>query len=116
MREILFKNMTSVKNRRKAISVVERAEDKECKTHVRKSFVYVITPELRVEQEASQPEIKIRKCYNSKTREEKFTFRVKGYFFISKELSFVRVNFSHTLKINIHWKTKVFSPKSATLT
>ena len=85
MREILFRNMTSVPKRRKAILISERSEDKECKTYVRKSFVYIVTPEVRVEQPIPQPDIYIRKSYSTKTKEEKFSFRVKGYFYVAKE-------------------------------
>ena len=116
MREILFKNMTSVPKRRKAVLISERSEDKECKTYVRKSFVYRVTPEVRVEHPIPQPDIYIRKSYSTKTKEEKFSFRVKGYFYMAKDGCFLKVNFCHCLKINILWKSKIFSPKSATLT
>ena len=116
MREILFKNETSIAKRRKTILISERSEDKECKTSVRKSFIYLVSPEVRMEQPVNQPDIYIRKSYNTKTKEEKFSFRVKGYFYIAKENCFLKVYFCHCLKINIFWKAKVFSPKSATLT
>ena len=116
MKEILFKNATSVPKKRKAISISETSEDKECKTFVRKSFIYLVTPQMRIEQTIPQPDITIRKFYCTKTKEEKFSFRVKGYFYIAKEYCFLKVSFCHSLKINILWKAKVFSPKSATLT
>lgn len=116
MKEILFKNDTSLAKRRKALSIRETSEDKECRTFVRKSFIYLVTPAMRVEQTIPQPEIYIQKFYCTKTKEEKFSFRVKGYFYIAKEYCFLKVNFCHSLKINILWKAKIFSPKSATLT
>ena len=116
MREILFKNATSVKKRRKVILISELSEDKECKTYIRKSFVYIITPEVRIDQPVPQPDIYIRKAYSTKTKQEKFSFRVKGFFYVAKEATFFKVSFCHGLKINILWKSKVFSPKSATLT
>ena len=116
MREILFKNMTSIEKRRKAISISEHSEDKDCKTFVRKSFIYMVTPEVRVEQTIPQPEIHIRKAYNTKTKEEKFSFRIKGFFYIAKDGCFLKVSFCHRLRINLLWKSKIFSPKSATLT
>ena len=116
MREILFKNATSLQKKRKAISVSERSEDKECKTFVRKSFVYLVTPQMRVEQPIPSPDIYIRKTYNTRSKEEKFSFRVKGFFYIARESCFLQVSFCHCLKINILWKAKILSPKSATLT
>ncbi len=116
MKEILFRNATSLAKRRKALSISEISEDKECKTFVRKSFIYLVTPQMRVEQTVPQPDIYIRKFTSAKTKEEKFSFRVKGYFYIAKDYCFLKVSFCHCLKINILWKAKIFSPKSATLT
>ena len=116
MREILVKNMVSLKKRRKTLLVSERSEDKECKTYVKKSFIYLVSPEVRIDNPIPRPDIYIRKCYNSKTRQETFSFRIKGYFYITKDQCFLKVNFCHSLRINILWKAKIFSPKSVPLT
>ncbi len=116
MRKILYKKLTSLHNRSKAISVAETSEDKECKTYVKKSFVYVVTPEPAQASTAQAPDIFIKKSYDTRTKEEKFSFRVKGIFFINREQSVFRVDFCHTLNIHITWKPKVISPKSVTLT
>ena len=108
--------MTSMLNRSKAISVSESSEDKECKTYVRKNFVYIVSPDVEPQEELSQPDIFIKKSYDTKTKEEKFSFRVKGSFFITRDRAIYKVSFCHSLNINIAWKTKVFSPKSVTLT
>ncbi len=116
MKEVLFKNQTSLEKKRKAILISERSEDKECSTFVRKSFIYLVNQEMRVEQPLAQPDIYIRKSYNTKTKVEKFSFRVKGCFYITKENCYLKVKFCHCLKINIYWKAKILSPKPATLT
>jgi hypothetical protein len=117
MRRILYKKMTSLHNRSKAISVAETSEDKECKTFVKKSFVYVVTPGAALTGvDPTPPDIHIRKSYDTRTKEEKFSFRVKGIFYINREQMFFRVDFSHSLNIHITWKPKVLSPKSVTLT
>ena len=117
MRRILYKKMTSLLNRSKAVSVSETSEDKECKTYVRKNFVYIVTPDVEPQgEEISPPDIYIKKSFDSKTKEERFSFRVKGSFFITRERAIYKVSFCHSLSINISWKLKVFSPKSVTLT
>ena len=117
MRKILYKKMTSLLNRSKAISVSESSEDKECKTYVRKNFVYIVSPDAHPEmEEINPPDIYIKKSYDTKTKEERFSFRVKGCFFITREQAFFKVCFCHSLNINITWKAKIFSPKSVTLT
>lgn len=117
MREILYKKRQSVKHRRKVISIYERAEDKECKTYIRKSFAYIVSLADKSQSSAQDPEIYIKKYYDSKTQTEQFSFKVKGSFFMTKERYVLKVEFCHTLRILIAWKSKVFSPKkSATLT
>ena len=108
--------MTSLQNRSKAISVAESSEDKECKTYVKKSFVYMVTPEVKTDGNQSAPDIYIKKSYDTRTKEEKFSFRVKGLFYINRDQMNFRVDFSHSLNIHITWKPKVLSPKSVTLT
>ena len=116
MRRILYKKLTSLKNRRKAISVSEWAEDVECKTHVRKNFVYILAEDTSLEEPLSQPDIYIKKSYDSKLKEEKFSFRVKGFFYINQGRHPIKVIFCHSLGIHIQWKSKILSPKSVTLT
>ena len=116
MRKILYKKMTSFKNRRKTISVSEWAEDAECKTHVRKNFLYVLESDPTAEEEIRQPEVYIKKSVNSQAKEEKFSFRVKGFFFLNQDRYLIKVNFHHSLYILIQWKTKIVSSKSVTLT
>ena len=116
MRRILYRKMTSLQNRSKAISVSESSEDKECKTFVKKSFIYIVTPHIDADEQAFFPDIFIKKSYNTRTREEKFSFRVKGLFYLNRDETIFRVDFCHTLHIHITWKPKVFSPKSVILT
>jgi hypothetical protein len=84
---------------------------------VRKSFVYIVSPVDEIEANVRAPEIDIKKSFDTKKREEKFSFRVKGEFSITQGRRQFKVDFCHTLKIDIIWKGKIFSPKkSATLT
>ncbi len=112
MRKILYRKMMSLQNRRKAISVLERSEDKECKTYVKKNFVYIVTPNAKVTKALNQPDIYIKKSYDTRTKEERFSFKIKGSFYISREESCFLVSFCHSLNIHIMWKSKVISPKS----
>ncbi len=115
MRDILYKKKQSLKNHRKTISINEHSEDKECKTHVRKSFVYIVTDVQGIKESVSQPEIYITKSFDAKLYKEIFSFRVKGAFFMTQERGIFKVNFCHALKINIAWKNKIFSPTSQKL-
>ena len=100
------------------MSICETNDERDCKTIIRKHFVYLVTKEEKVEQQIIPPRIDIIKSINTKKKEEKFHFRVKGYFYIAREGTLFKVRFCHSLNISISWKPdKEFSPhKSATLT
>ena len=117
MKDILFKKVSDLKKRTKLLSISQHSEDKECKTHVQKSFVYMISPVEETDPQPSHPQVYITKSVNTKTKVEHFCFEVKGSFYLSYNRSLMKVRFHHTLKIDIAWKTKIFSPKkSAVLT
>jgi hypothetical protein len=99
------------------ISICEHSEDKECTTSIRKSFIYIVRSADHIQESFDKPEIYIRKIFDSKLPEEKFSFRVKGSFYMTRDQYLFKVDFCHLLKIDIVWKHKVFSPKkSPTLT
>ena len=117
MRTIEYKKRHSLKHRRKVISINERNEDKDCKTHVHKSFVYLVKQVVGMVEPLQDPQIFIRKQFNSKAQEENFAFKVKGAFYMNRDRGVFKVDFCHALRIGIVWKDKIFSPKkSATLT
>jgi hypothetical protein len=117
MRNITYKKKESLEHRRKLISICENSEDKECKTYVRKSFIYIVSKAQEAEAMPNPPEVFIKKRFDTKSLVERFSFKVKGSFFINRDGKLLKVDFCHTLRINIIWKSKIFSPKkSVTLT
>ena len=117
MREVLYRKRKTNNKRRKLISLIERTNEKDCSTYVRKHFVYFVDKELSEPEPIVSPEIYIKKAFDSKKKEEAFHFRVKGVFHMSHGRHLVRVRFCHTLHISIIWKNKALFPKkSATLT
>src|SRR3989338_6576 len=117
MRQVFYRKRHSLKNRHKMMSICETYDEQDCKTSVRKYFIYVVSKEDNIDQNINPPRIDIKKYFNTKTREERFHFRVKGYFYISREAALLKVRFCHSLKISIVWKSKELSPKkSVTLT
>ena len=117
MKTIEYKKRHSFKHHRKVISINERNEDNDCKTHVHKSFVYVVNEVPEMKQSLAEPNVFIRKRFNSQSQEEQFAFKVKGSFYMKRTRNLYRVDFCHALRILISWKHKVLSPpKSVTLT
>ena len=117
VREILYKRKQSLKTRKKVISLREKAEDKDCKTIVNKHFVYIVSRVDSMEEQLASPDVFIKKSILTKSKTEKFSFRVKGSFYLNKDRMIYLVGFCHSLKILIEWKQKDFSPKkSVTMT
>ncbi len=101
MKEIAFKNLTSTEKKRKIISLTEKVERDGCIVSSQKTLVYIVSPQFEKVREISQPEYHIGKSYDSKTKEERFSLRVKGTSYVSQESSFLKVDFCHSLKIDI---------------
>jgi len=117
MKTILYRKRQSLKNHRKMVSINEQSDEKECKTHVRKSFAYIVSNVTAEKEIIEAPEIHIKKSFDTKRHQEKFSFRVKGAFYIKEHKAIYKVDFCHTLRIELEWKDKTFSPnKSVTLT
>ena len=108
MRDILHKTVPILHGRGKVITLREHAEEKECVTDVRKNFIYVAT-EAQFEEEQSVPRVHIKKFFDSVSRDEKFSFRVKGFFYVNHNRRLMKVDYCHTLRINLHWKVIVTS-------
>jgi hypothetical protein len=110
MRDILHKTMAILHGRGKVITLRDHAEEKECVTDVRKNFIYLAT-EAQSEEKPSTPRVHIRKFFDSVSRDERFSFRVKGAFYVNHNRRLMKVDYCHTLRINLHWKAKVTTPK-----
>ena len=110
MRDILHKTKAIQKGRGKVITLREHAEEKECVTDVRKNFIYLAT-QAQSEEKQSIPQVHIAKSFDSVRRDEKFSFRVKGFFYVNHSRRLMRVDYCHTLRIKLHWKIKTSSPK-----
>ena len=113
MKEILHKKRDTLNQRGKIVTIIENSQDEECVTAVRKNFIYVVGEPVDVPGEAAAPEIKIKKSFDTKTREEKFAFHIKGTFYVNRDRRMIRILYCHSLKIYLKWKSKVYSPKKS---
>jgi hypothetical protein len=110
MREILHKTLGILHGRGKVITLREHADEKECVTDVRKNFIYMAS-EAQSEGKPTIPLVHISKSFDSVLRDEKFSFRVKGFYHINRNRRLIKVTYRHTLTINLHWKVKAPSLK-----
>ena len=110
MRDILHKTTGILQGRGKVITLREHTEEKESVTDVRKNFIYVASEALS-EEKQSIPQVHIKKSFDSVSSDEKFSFRVKGFFYVNHSRRLMKVDYCHTLRIRLHWKVKATSPK-----
>ena len=107
MREVLYKKHTSVKNRRRVIAICEKSENKDVITNIHRTFIYMVAGQVNEVEDLPSPVFQIIKNYNTKTKEEKFSFRVKGSFYVIRKEAFLLVHFCHSLKVDLLRKSIV---------
>lgn len=113
MKQIIYKKKTNLEKRLKTFSVIQEMDEKESITKIKKSFSYHIVAAENSQPVTEEPEVSIKKQFDSEKQIEQFSFRVKGYFYMTHNRMFIKVYFRHNLNIRIVWKTKVFSPKKS---
>lgn len=112
MRDIFHQANQILSGRGKKIIIREKGEDATCVTNVKKSFIFLAQP-VATSSDPAAPVVNIKKSFDSVTRCEKFTFKVRGYFFVNHNRQLVRMNYSHRLDITLRWKSKMLSPKKS---
>lgn len=112
MRDILHKVKERVGGRGKVVQIKEHAEDKQCVTDIQKRFIYV-AKEVESDGGSAAPQVHIEKSFDTKTREEHFCMRVRGFFHVYRNRRMVKIGYCHILKIRLHWKHKNHSPKNS---
>ena len=113
MKQVFLKRNCNATHGTKRLAILQKNEEKDCATRVYKSFRYHLQPIDTLQTANSTPEIFITKNFDTKRGIERFTFTVHGAFYVGYKRELLRVNFQHTLKIQIRWKTKDFSPKKS---
>jgi hypothetical protein len=117
MKKVIFKNNKDFENGTKELSIVQKAEDKDCITHIRKTFFYRVSESAQIVEPAEGPQIYITKSVDTKHKLEQVNLRCVGSFHTAQGRRILKVNFQHTLNIQLYWKTHVISPnKSVILT
>src|ERR1700749_661092 len=82
MRDIIHKTTGILQGRGKVITLREHTDEKDCVTDVRKNFIYVAY-EAQSEEPQAAPLVHIAKSFDRVRRDEKFSFRVKGFFYVN---------------------------------
>jgi hypothetical protein len=113
MKRVLVKGRKDIKNGTKSMSIIQRTDEKDNSTCIRKSFYYNVSKTDISTQIAQAPQIYIVKTIDTKKKIEGFNFQVQGSFYMTVDRSILKVEFHHVLNIRIKWKTNNFSPKKS---
>jgi hypothetical protein len=102
MRDMVFKNLTSVDKKKRVLWASETINEDGILTKIHKYLIYIIKEVDKNEAvETEKPQIHIMKCRDNIEKTEKFQIKMKGgiYCFAKEKCFFV--NFCHTLKIDL---------------
>lgn len=101
MRDLLFRNLTSVDNHRKVLSSSEIVDKEGVRTIVHRHFVYFVREVDEQPQTLEQPYLAVLKERNTKLKYERFYCRMKGSLVVKRNDKIFKINFMHSLKICI---------------
>jgi len=114
MRDILFKNLTSLDHHRRDIFLSEASEQNGVTTKTQKHFIYFIRDHEFLDgpqkledwlKKYSRKGPRLRnltvvKSYNSKAGEEKFEVKIVGNLYVLREQDIFNVDFTQVFKID----------------
>ena len=115
MKRVIFKNKKDYEKGTKELSLCQKIEDKDCITHIKKSFFYRVVEVSCALGVCEDPQIYIVKNIDSKKKIEQVDLKCVGSFYVTHQRNFLKVNFQHSLNIQIYWKTDIFSPKKSAI-
>lgn len=102
MRDLLFKNLTSLDRRRKIIASSEVVEKQGMRSIIRRHFICMLK-EIKDEHniEKPLPHVRIVKEHNTREQREKFFCKIKGSLCAVNKGKLFLVIFMHSLKIDL---------------
>ncbi|HNV23606.1 MAG TPA: hypothetical protein PLH56_03790 [Candidatus Omnitrophota bacterium] len=115
MKRVIFKNKKDYEKGTKELSLCQKIEDQDSITHITKRFFYHVTEIKSMVETSEAPQIYIVKNVDSKKKLEQVDLKCVGSFYMTHQRTFLKVNFQHTLNIQIYWKTDIFSPKKSAI-
>jgi len=100
MRDLLFRNLTSIERKRRILTSSEVFDKSGIRTVVRRHFIYIVKESPADVQPGKQPSYMfIRKESNSKEKTERFFCRIKNSVYAVLDGKIYLINFTHSLKI-----------------
>lgn len=99
MRDILFKNITSVEKKRKIIATTEVADKEGVRSIIKRHFVYMVKEAKTIPAAHIAPFVYIRKERDTRLQREKFFCKIKGSTYVHFQKKIFSISYMHTLTI-----------------
>lgn len=101
MRDLVFKNLTSNRRKRRILSTSEVIEQNGVLTKVKRNFIYIVKNVQEAKNNTLLPRLYVLKHKDSRRDKEKFFCRIKGSLYTVNKDKLFFVIFSHSLTINL---------------
>jgi len=106
MRDLLFKNLTSLDKKRRIVASCEVVERQGMRSTIQRHFICVVKEIAKNETERPLPYLYIRKERNNRELKERFFCKIKGSIFAIYEGRLFLITFMHSLKINLEARSE----------
>ena len=101
MRDLLYKNLTSVDRSRKVIASSEITDKQGIHSVVRRHFTYIVRQVENTSIAKPQPYLYVLKEKKSREKQERFFCKIKGSMFAVNSGKIYLIYFLHTLSIKL---------------
>jgi hypothetical protein len=99
MRDILFKELTSIDKRKRLFSICEAIEKDGILTKLERKSIYIIKEKEQIKELKNPPRISIFKVCNTQRQEERLSWKIVGNFYVATEEKVFYIIFIHSFKI-----------------
>ncbi len=107
MRDLFYKNLTSLDRGRKIIASSEVVDKEGIHSVVHRHFAYIIKQVPAASSEKPKPYLYVLKEINSKEKRERFFCKIKGSIVIVHNGKILLVTFVHTLRVQLTASAKL---------
>jgi hypothetical protein len=101
MRDLLYRNMTSLDKKRRIIATSEILDKEGLHRVIHRHFVYIVKEIPKEDTSKPKPYLYVLKIRNNKEQKEKFFCRIKGSMYLAQDNKLFLIVFTHSLKISL---------------
>lgn len=101
MRDLLYKNLTSLDKRKRIIASSETLDKEGLRRVIHRHFVYMVKEVAQRDDLKPSPYVYVLKERNNVQQREKFFCRIKGSMYLAQDNKIFLILFTHSLRISL---------------